>query len=149
MNEIQDEYREYRKLCRVEDDPGVTGLAQLGRNAIERVTQLERVLAERDETIRALNKSLASAYTKLATTCGQAEAAERELAAVREAPTVALLEWPATSWPNVRLVSGAYAESGKQVELIARPSRKGEAACSTPTAPQSPPPPGCSTASGS
>ena len=33
MNEIQDEYREYRKLCRVEDDPGVTGLAQLGRNA--------------------------------------------------------------------------------------------------------------------
>ena len=56
MNEIQDEYREYRKLCRVEDDPGVTGLAQIGRNAIERVTELERALAERDETIRQLTE---------------------------------------------------------------------------------------------
>lgn len=48
MSEIQDEYREYKKLCRVEDDPGVSGLAQLGRNAIERVTELERALAERE-----------------------------------------------------------------------------------------------------
>lgn len=37
-----------------EDSPGVAGLAQLGRNAIERVTELERALAERDETIRKL-----------------------------------------------------------------------------------------------
>lgn len=41
-------------------------------------------------------------------------------------PTVALLEWPAKSWPNLRLVSGAYATSGTSVELIARPTRKGE-----------------------
>lgn len=54
MSEIQDEYREYKKLCRVEDDPGVSGLAQLRRNAIERVTELERALAERDEAIRKL-----------------------------------------------------------------------------------------------
>ena len=61
MNEIQDEYREYKKLCRVEDDPGVSGLAQLGRNAIERVTELERMLAERDADIVKLGTALISA----------------------------------------------------------------------------------------
>lgn len=61
MNEIQDEYREYKKLCRVEDDPGVSGLAQLGRNAIERVTELERMLAERDAEIVKLGTALISA----------------------------------------------------------------------------------------
>jgi len=39
-------------------DAGVQGLSQLGRNAIERVTQLERALAERDETIRQLRAQL-------------------------------------------------------------------------------------------
>lgn len=61
MNEIQEEYREYKKLCRVEDDPGVQGLAQLGRNAIERVTELERMLAERDADIVKLGTALISA----------------------------------------------------------------------------------------
>lgn len=61
----------------------------------------------------------------------RAENAERErdelrarLAEYEQAPTVALLEWPAKSWPNLRLVSGAYATSGTSVELIARPTRK-------------------------
>ena len=35
-------------------DAGVQGLAQLGRNAIDRVSELERGIAERDETIRQL-----------------------------------------------------------------------------------------------
>ena len=61
MNEIQDEYREYKKLCRVEDDPGVSGLAQLGRNAIDRVSELERELAERDAEIVRLGTALISA----------------------------------------------------------------------------------------
>lgn len=38
------------------DSPGVQGLAQLGRNAIERVSELER---ERDETIRKLSDPVA------------------------------------------------------------------------------------------
>lgn len=89
MNEIQDEYREYKKLCRVEDDPGVAGLAQLGRNAIERVRQLER---ERDE-LRAGLERLAQLYEDEHDLCDrpmwlreliarpalEAERAEREL----------------------------------------------------------------------
>ena len=37
--------REYEQLCRIDENPGVQGLAQLGRNAIERVAQLEKELA--------------------------------------------------------------------------------------------------------
>ena len=42
MNDME---REYRQLCRIDETPGVRGLAQLGRNAIERVAQLEKELA--------------------------------------------------------------------------------------------------------
>lgn len=40
------------------DSPGVQGLAQLGRNAIDRVSELERGISERDETIRQLRAGL-------------------------------------------------------------------------------------------
>lgn len=42
MNDME---REYRQLCRIDENPGVQGLAQLGRNAIERVSSLERTIA--------------------------------------------------------------------------------------------------------
>lgn len=167
MNEIQDEYREYKKLCRVEDDPGVAGLAQLGRNAIERVTELERMLAERDADIVKLGTALISAererdaikgdydeaahfarhfirddpeitprgaIIRLADKCTsllcRLQAAERELQAVLDAPTVA----------TVVQAPGPYELRELQVkrcishlscflppigtELIARPARK-------------------------
>ena len=152
MNEIQDEYREYRKLCRVEDDPGVSGLAQLGRNAIERVRQLERALAERDERISQIERSHAVMQARLRA-CGQVlveeigavgpeaadktaeraacvirqlrdrtEAAERELRAVWEASTVAEV----SEFYGIPYVIKSYPSAPLGTELIARPARKGE-----------------------
>jgi len=40
------------------DSPGVQGLAQLGRNAIDRVSELERGIAYRDQMIRQLSEEL-------------------------------------------------------------------------------------------
>jgi len=69
MNDME---REYRQLCRIDETPGVQGLAQLGRNAIERVAQLEKELAaavaERDELARRngnLSVRLAGAVVRL------------------------------------------------------------------------------------
>lgn len=166
-----------------EDSPGVAGLAQLGRNAIERVTELERALAERDETIRKLrdpvvvhvamlrgdiavpplaemlhiygatfseldaaNIELAKAretirqltertdaaehqnrnYALIIDALGKrAEAAERELQAVRDAPVVAWLATQQQRNPSQCVVTTRL-DGWDHVELIARPTRKGE-----------------------
>ena len=114
-----DEYREYRSPADGKQyDPGVAGLAQLGRNAIERVTELERALAERDETIRALNLRIGQAEFAV-------EAAERELQAVRDTPTVAWLATQQQRNPSQCVVT-TMLDGWDHVELIARPARKGE-----------------------
>jgi len=68
MNDIE---REYRQLCRIDETPGVQGLAQLGRNAIERVTQLEKELAaavaERDSALDKLSVAIGKCWCKRAT----------------------------------------------------------------------------------
>ena len=48
--------REYEQLCRIDENPGVQGLAQLGRNAINRVSRLESQLARADARIAELDR---------------------------------------------------------------------------------------------
>lgn len=114
---------------------GVQGLIQLGRNAIDRVSELERGIAYRDQMIRQLseelddliktdNETIRSLFAEQAKRDETVRQLRAQLAEYEQEPTVALLEWPAKSWPNLRLVSGAYATSGTSVELIARPTRK-------------------------
>lgn len=50
--------REYEQLCRIDENPGVQGLAQLGRNAINRVSRLESQLARADARIAELERNI-------------------------------------------------------------------------------------------
>ena len=50
--------REYEQLCRIDENPGVQGLAQLGRNAINRVSRLESQLARADARIAELEREI-------------------------------------------------------------------------------------------
>jgi len=50
--------REYEQLCRIDENPGVQGLAQLGRNAINRVSRLESQLASADARTAELESAL-------------------------------------------------------------------------------------------
>jgi len=50
--------REYEQLCRIDENPGVQGLAQLGRNAINRVSRLESQLASADARIAELERNI-------------------------------------------------------------------------------------------
>lgn len=50
--------REYEQLCRIDENPGVQGLAQLGRNAINRVSRLESQLSHADARIAELEREI-------------------------------------------------------------------------------------------
>jgi len=50
--------REYEQLCRIDENPGVQGLAQLGRNAINRVSRLESQLASADARTAELERNI-------------------------------------------------------------------------------------------
>ena len=70
-------------------DPGVQGLAQLGRNAIERVAQLEAELAGYVEANRYMKGELDDALEDARKYCE----AKREIARLREALDVSALEY--------------------------------------------------------
>jgi len=55
-------------LSVLKDQPGVQGLAQLGRNALERITDLERELAEVKEQLRLCNVDQFTTAAELAET---------------------------------------------------------------------------------
>jgi len=134
-----------------QQSPGVQGLAQLGLNAIDRVSELERGIAERDETIRKLRDPVAVHVAMLrgeiavpplaellhvyGATFSSVEAANIEFAKARE--TIRQLRAQLDEYeraPAVATVGHHYADTYRifgtpppiGTELIARPARKGE-----------------------
>ena len=116
--------------------PGVQGLAQLGRNAIERVSELERGIAYRDQMIRQLSeelddlietiRSLFAYQAKRDETIRQLRA---QLDEYERAPTFTYMyRFPHMGGFVWRHSSSDFngARPVESIELIARPTRKGE-----------------------
>jgi len=134
------------------DSPGVQGLAQLGRNAIDRVSELER---EREETIRKLRDPVAVHVAMLrgevavpplaellhvyGATFSDLDAANVEIAKAREmirqlraqldeyerAPTIGVIrDVGSRPYCDWKVSQATLPKSG--AEIIARPARKGE-----------------------
>ena len=72
--------REYEQLCRIDENPGVQGLAQLGRNAINRVSRLESQLARADARIAELEHAVVIRDTEIARLETDLELARRDVA---------------------------------------------------------------------
>lgn len=99
---------------------GVQGLIQLGRNAIDRVSELERGIAYRDQMIRQLSEELDD-LIKTDETIRQLRA---RLDEYEQAPTVARVIFE----NHAREVCNAIPREHLPpagTELIARPTRKG------------------------
>ena len=116
-------------------NPGVSGLAQLGRNATERVTELERELAaavaERDRLRNDLADALdvrsgmSGVPTALAAVMAERDQLRARLAAIDAAPTVAIAVHVYTDrgpYKYLNFVEHDVPASG--VELIARPAKE-------------------------
>lgn len=98
-------------------NPGVQGLAQLGRNAIERVTELERelaaVTAERDR----IESQRLFACGEVARICAERDQLRARLTAIDNAPIVA---WASADLRSV-FVDDELAANVR--ELIVRPAK--------------------------
>ena len=114
------------------NDPGVQGLIQLGRNAIDRVTELERERDEATEERELFRKTIIEQQTiiddlgnRLNVISGVRNELRAKLAEYEQAPTVAVVEGKYGLNLAYR-----YPFSDKPppigTELIARPTRKGE-----------------------
>ena len=99
-------------------NPGVQGLAQLGRNAIERVAVLE----SENAYLRAANSDGAAL---LQSVCAERNALRARLAAIDSAPTVAIAVHVYTDRGPYKYLNFAEHDiPASGVELIARPAKE-------------------------
>lgn len=116
------------------DSPGVQGLAQLGRNAIDRVSELERGIAYRDQMIRQLseelddliktdNETIRSLFAEQAKRDETIRQLRARLDEYEQAPTVARVIFETHAREVCNAIPREHLPPAG-TELIARPTRK-------------------------